>query len=804
MMNRYEMLLQEADPTVRLLYWNWTTDPSPAVGFNFFTPGFMGASGRGTGGVGMGAPLTPDLNPSAADVPPATVVRGLSAGGPPAEADATVLARTDYRGAVFASNFSARLEGVPNHDSSHNYLGGGAGGVGDIRFLSRASRDPFFFLLHTKVDELWSRWQRANLSRLDSALTYGTASADPVITASMAPWNGASGIHPWTAAGGYIVSKTSLDRSVVSPPFYDTAPLTVPELQPGQAVILEIPWYPPNPANFSCFSDSGHFCLLSRIETASSAPFGMTTPETADVGSNTRNNNNIAWKNITVVDNFTGALMTSSVIIRNTARERVAAGLRFAADTDDFTRAIENIGSIIINLKPELFARWRQGGSHARGAEVVGQTSLRVAGVATIDNIRLEPGEHFSVDLQFELKKDYTPLKDARAVLQLLQVGAPGSPQTVVGGQKFEIDFSKISLIPERSQWRYYTGDAAPDARWRDAEYDDSKWRVGKSPLGWGDTQETIIQPANQSHSNTAYFRKAFQVADRGFLRSLLLRLRADAGAIVFINGREVHRVNLPGGVVSHRTVATREVQGAEELAFIPVKLSPAILNEGQNIVAVEVHPYSVKSGDLTFEVELSANRADETHPPTTSFLTVKDGTLVAVAKPAEVVVDAMDPDGHVRSVSLFANDKLIATLEKPPYRFTFIPAAGRNRLRAVVIDNDQQTTVAEVTVAGVAKVPPTVRITQPAAGAHISPNDAVTITAQTTGDIREVEFHISEGDTFDAPYRLIQRVRTAPFSAILKGLKPGHYMLYVVARDVAGEIGEASTHFMVGDDSHH
>ncbi len=56
MINRYEVMLQEAKPTVKLLYWDWTTDPKPLSGFDFFAtitlparlPLFMGASGRGT------------------------------------------------------------------------------------------------------------------------------------------------------------------------------------------------------------------------------------------------------------------------------------------------------------------------------------------------------------------------------------------------------------------------------------------------------------------------------------------------------------------------------------------------------------------------------------------------------------------------------------------------------------------------------------------------------------------------------------------------------------------------------------
>ncbi len=72
---------------------------------------------------------------------------------------------------------------------------------------------------------------------------------------------------------------------------------------PGRgSTILEFAWSPPNPADYSMFGgDQNHFCLLSRIETAAAAPFGMTFPETANLYANVQNNNKIVWKNVEVV-----------------------------------------------------------------------------------------------------------------------------------------------------------------------------------------------------------------------------------------------------------------------------------------------------------------------------------------------------------------------------------------------------------------------------------------------------------------------------------------------------------------------
>ncbi len=272
--NRYEVLLQEFDPRVKLLYWDWTTDPrSSTGGFNLDTATFMGNSGAGTGGVNIGPPFNPAAPPTLA---PPSVTRDLGgspfAPTPTTASDTTVLGQPDF------PTLHPFIEGTP-HNYSHVYIGGSGG---DMSFIPTAAQDPFFFMLHANVDRLWAQWQRdpSSLSRLDKATTYSTETTNVNITTALAPWNGTgTAIQPWTVAGGYIVNKLPTDPSVVSPPIYDTAQLTIPVLQPNEAVVIQIPWFPPNPADFACFGgDQGHFCLLARIETSSTAPFGMTFP----------------------------------------------------------------------------------------------------------------------------------------------------------------------------------------------------------------------------------------------------------------------------------------------------------------------------------------------------------------------------------------------------------------------------------------------------------------------------------------------------------------------------------------------
>jgi hypothetical protein len=381
--NRYEVLLQEANPLVTLLYWDWTTDPS-----GFFNSSFMGASGSGPGSAPIGPPFQPGVGPTL--FPPA-VSRDLGGSAcctvPTTFTDASVLGQPTYA----PSGFGQFLENNP-HNYSHVYIGGVSG---NMSFVPQAAEDPFFFMLHGNVDRLWAQWQRnpASLMRLDPATAYDGHSAIINITTNMRPWDGTGpAIQPWTIADGYIVVKNPKHPSVVSPPVYDTAPLVVPILQPGEAVVIQVPWYPPNPADFACFGDPGHMCLLGCIETSTTPPFGMTFPEIVNVNTNTRNNNNIAWKNVTVVDNFPGGSMAASILIRNIFPQPVVAKLLLAKPYQGPT--FLDYGNIFVDMKPELFARWTDGKSAGEGFEVVGPTTIKVTNTQTVlQNITLEPQE---------------------------------------------------------------------------------------------------------------------------------------------------------------------------------------------------------------------------------------------------------------------------------------------------------------------------------------------------------------------------------------------------------------------------
>ncbi|MFT5408131.1 MAG: hypothetical protein ACI8XO_000700 [Verrucomicrobiales bacterium] len=111
-------------------------------------------------------------------------------------------------------------------------------------------------------------------------------------------------------------------------------------------------------------------------------------------------------------------------------------------------------------------------------------------------------------------------------------------------------------LLAAGSTWKYSDTGASPGANWATAEFGDDAWSKGAAQLGYGDRDEATPIDASKDNYPRYYFRQQFEVEDPGKLKPLVVRLLKDDGAIVYLNGKEVVRDNMPDGKVTHDTFA--------------------------------------------------------------------------------------------------------------------------------------------------------------------------------------------------------------------------------------------------------
>ena len=228
LLNRFEAQLREIDPTVALHYWDWTTDPRASPDgkkgkVNLFESYFMG-SAEGPAGSPIAGYLdnggkfqgSREQTGNQGD-PPQQITRGLKKGAPPVDSDSTII---NWGNNLDASKqwqaFRKKLEGSPNHNSIHGWIGG-TDGPPDTAF-----DDPFIFLAHANIDRLWAMWQLDTRYpwRTDPKKVYGSEASDPSLTKALEPWAGGTSLEPWKSTKNFQTSKTALDPTVVAPPRY--------------------------------------------------------------------------------------------------------------------------------------------------------------------------------------------------------------------------------------------------------------------------------------------------------------------------------------------------------------------------------------------------------------------------------------------------------------------------------------------------------------------------------------------------------------------------------------------------------
>ncbi|MBN9693584.1 MAG: phosphodiester glycosidase family protein [Verrucomicrobia bacterium] len=157
---------------------------------------------------------------------------------------------------------------------------------------------------------------------------------------------------------------------------------------------------------------------------------------------------------------------------------------------------------------------------------------------------------------------------------------------------------------------------------WADPKYDDSAWQGPGEGLLWVDTRSsgpiaTVGPRGAQLAADSAtgfpyvtyYFRRHFESTLAGPGASLLVSGFVDDGAVFYLNGQEVYRLRMdePGVPILNGTLAVGYPCDGDAVCrdeFVITNLGTHLV-PGDNVLAVEVHNYNVRSADMTFGVDV-------------------------------------------------------------------------------------------------------------------------------------------------------------------------------------------------------
>ncbi len=183
---------------------------------------------------------------------------------------------------------------------------------------------------------------------------------------------------------------------------------------------------------------------------------------------------------------------------------------------------------------------------------------------------------------------------------------APGSAATV----------SATIVLPMTSAWKYLliNTNETVQAAYMQVNYDDSMWLGPSNALFYVEgaalpapknTPLSFFDAGGVNRINTHYFRQHFVAPISTTNVTAQVRHIIDDGLLLYLNGRELYRYNLPAGTPTAATQALSTV-GDAILAGPFVILNITNLVSGTNVLAAEVHQQGSASADVVMGVELS------------------------------------------------------------------------------------------------------------------------------------------------------------------------------------------------------
>ena len=157
------------------------------------------------------------------------------------------------------------------------------------------------------------------------------------------------------------------------------------------------------------------------------------------------------------------------------------------------------------------------------------------------------------------------------------------------------------------SKWSYYDKGSLDGKQWNKSTFTGS-WADGTAPIGYktGSTWAgTNVKTTVAEKKVTYYFRKEFNLdftptEDNNFTLSFL----ADDGCVVYVNGTEAGRFNMPSGTVNYNTYASQYCDDFQFPQTMPIPAS--LLKRGDNLIAVEVHNNDATSSDALWDASLN------------------------------------------------------------------------------------------------------------------------------------------------------------------------------------------------------
>ena len=189
------------------------------------------------------------------------------------------------------------------------------------------------------------------------------------------------------------------------------------------------------------------------------------------------------------------------------------------------------------------------------------------------------------------------------------------------------------SLLAYGGLWRYYSLNnyaAAPAdisaLSWTADNYNDAAdWTNTANNTNAFGFNETNVNSPTQTNRSTYYLIRDLNITNPSQYSSITLTVKYDDGAIIYVNGAEVARMNMPAGAAPYATNPSnsREFSDGDYILTLPT----AGFVNGNNQIAVALYNRSSGTNDFYFDMKLDGIIANETFNSSSADLILPAGS---------------------------------------------------------------------------------------------------------------------------------------------------------------------------------
>ncbi len=144
-----------------------------------------------------------------------------------------------------------------------------------------------------------------------------------------------------------------------------------------------------------------------------------------------------------------------------------------------------------------------------------------------------------------------------------------------------------VQVLPFQSTWQVLDDGSQAAADWASTTFDDGAWTSSEAPFG---LHPFVTSPfAAPVLGQASLGRTTFSIDDPAAVTQLRLTAGRDDGLVVWLNGTEVARDNVPAGAWAPNLAASSSIE-LDPLASIAADLDPLLLVAGENTLAIALH----------------------------------------------------------------------------------------------------------------------------------------------------------------------------------------------------------------------